>query len=68
MIFSWIFMIPIALVIIYLMLPGVNLFIGLLLVLLIIVEMWLIDILLKYSFGEKWGLVVKLMYYAAGFF
>ena len=61
-------MIPIAIVIMVLMLPGINIAIGLLVVLLIIVEMWLIDILLKYAFGEKWGLVVKLMYYGAGFF
>ena len=68
MIFSWIFMIPIAIVVLILMLPGIDIFIGLLLILLIIVEMWLIDILLKYAFGEKWGLVVKLLYYGAGFF
>ena len=68
MIFSWIFMIPLAILIMVLMLPGINVFIGLLIILLIIVEMWLIDILLKYAFGDKWGLAFKLMYYALGFF
>ena len=68
MIFSWIFMIPLAIIIITLMLPGIDIFIGVLLVVLIIVEMWLIDILLKYAFGSSWGLVVKLLYYGAGFF
>ena len=68
MIFSWIFMIPLAILIMVLMLPGIDIFIGLLIILLIVVEMWLIDILLKYAFGQKWGFVVKVMYYALGFF
>ena len=68
MLFSWIFLIPIALVILFLMLPAVNPVIGLAVILIVIFEMTLIDIVLKYSFGNRLGLIIKLIYYAAGFF
>ena len=68
MLFSWIFLIPIALVILILMLPAVNPVIGLAVILIVIFEMTLIDIVLKYSFGNRLGLIIKLIYYAAGFF
>ena len=61
-------MIPIALVILILMLPAVNPVIGLAVILIVIFEMTLIDIVLKYSFGNRLGLIIKLIYYAAGFF
>ena len=68
MLFSWIFLIPIALVILYTMLPAVNALIGLTVILIVIFEMTLIDMLLKFGFGNRLGFIIKMMYYAGGFF
>ena len=65
MLFSWLFMIPIALVCLILMFKSVNAIIGLIIILCVFSEMWLLDLSLKYSFGDKWGLMVKLIYYGA---
>ena len=51
MLFSWIFLIPIAIAILYTMLPAVNVVIGLSVILIVIFEMTLIDMLLKFGFG-----------------
>ena len=68
MLISWIFLIPIALIILVTMLPSVNVVIGLSVILIVIIEMTLIDMILKYGLGKKLGTIVKLLYYAAGFF
>ena len=68
MLISWIFLIPIALIILVTMLPSVNVVIGLSVILIVITEMTLIDMILKYGFGSRLGMIIKLLYYAAGFF
>lgn len=65
MLFSWLFMIPIAIVCLILMFKSVNVVIGLIIIMTVFFEMWLLDITLKYSFGDKWGLMIKLLYYGA---
>ena len=65
MLFSWLFMIPIAIVCLILMFKSVNVVIGLIIIMTVFFEMWLLDITLKYSLGDKWGLMIKLLYYGA---
>ena len=65
MLFSWLFMIPIAIVCLILMFKSINVVIGLIIIMTVFFEMWLIDITLRYSFGAKWGLMIKLIYYGA---
>ena len=65
MLFSWLFMIPIAIVCLILMFKSVNVVIGLIIIMTVFFEMWLLDITLKYSLGDKWGLMIKFLYYGA---
>jgi hypothetical protein len=58
---------PAALIVLFLTLPGVNVFIGLAFFYMIPIEMWIIDMNFEFIFGKR-ALIFKLMYYISTLF
>ena len=58
---------PVAILILMLLLPTVNVFIGLVFFYMIPIEMWIIDMCLNYVFGKR-ALIFKALYYITSLF
>ena len=58
---------PAALIVLFLTLPGVNVFIGLVFFYMIPIEMWIIDMNFDFVFGKR-ALIIKALYYISSLF
>ena len=68
MIYDLLYLIPISALVFYFILPTVSVYIALLIMVIIVVEMWLIDMITKHTFSGGWGKVAKYIYHGIGFF
>ena len=59
MIYDLLYLIPISALVFFFILPTVSIYIAVLIMVIIVVEMWLIDMITKHSLSGGWGKVAK---------